>query len=311
MMVELFGGIEGGGTKFVCAVGSGPDDILAETRFPTTTPVETLGKAVAFFVEQQGVHGSLTAIGLASFGPLDPNPTSSTYGQILPTPKHGWTNANLVSLLKETFNVPIGFDTDVNGAALAEARWGTGQGCDPVVYLTIGTGIGGGVMVHGKLLHGLLHPEMGHIPLPRDPAKDPFPGACPFHGSCFEGLAAGPALEKRWGQRGETLLPDHPAWELEAHYIALALSSYIVTISPQKIILGGGVMQQAHMLPLVRQKVQALLNGYVKSLYLTEWIDQYIVLPGLARRAGVLGALALAQQAYRQACNAHLHFAYA
>jgi fructokinase len=156
-------------------------------------------------------------------------------------------------------------------------------------------------MVHGRLLHGLLHPEMGHIPLPRDPAKDPFPGACPFHGSCFEGLAAGPALEKRWGQRGETLPPDHPAWELEAHYIALALSSYIVTISPQKIILGGGVMQQAHMLPLVRQKVQALLNGYVQSLYLTEWIDQYIVLPGLARRAGVLGALTLAQQAYGQA----------
>ena len=301
MMVELFGGIEGGGTKFVCAIGSGPDDILAETRFPTTTPVETLGKAVAFFVEQQGVHGPLTAIGLASFGPLHPNPTSPTYGQILPTPKHGWTNANLVSLLRDTFNVPIGFDTDVNGAALAEARWAAGQGCDPVIYLTIGTGIGGGVMVHGRLLHGLLHPEMGHIPLPRDPAMDPFPGACPFHGSCFEGLAAGPALEKRWGQRGETLPPDHPAWELEAHYIALALSSYIVTISPQKIILGGGVMQQAHMLPLVRQKVQALLNGYVQSLYLTESIDQYIVLPGLARRAGVLGALTLAQQAYGQA----------
>jgi fructokinase len=296
-MADLFGGIEGGGTKFVCAVGSGPDDIRSETRFPTTTPQETLGRAISFFQEQQSIHGQLSAIGVACFGPLDPNLASPAYGHILPTPKPGWANADVVRPLQDAFGLPVGFDTDVNGAALAEARWGAGQGCDPVIYLTIGTGIGGGALVNGRLLHGLLHPEMGHIPLPRDPLHDPFPGACPFHGDCFEGLAAGPALEKRWGQRGETLPPDHPAWELEAHYIALALCSYIVTLSPQKIILGGGVVQQAHMLPRIRNKVQQHLNGYVQSPYLNEWIEQYIVLPGLGQRAGVLGALALAQQA--------------
>ena len=291
-MKPLFGGIEGGGTKFVCAVGTGPDDVRAETRFPTTTPAETLGKAIEFFNQFDG----LSAIGVACFGPLDPHPASPTYGQILPTPKPGWTNADIVGTLRSALALPIFFDTDVNGAALAEARWGAAQGCDPVLYLTIGTGIGGGALVNGKLLHGILHPEMGHIPLPRDPQLDPFPGVCPFHGDCFEGLAAGPALEKRWGQKAETLPPDHPAWDLEAHYIALALASYIYTLSPQKIIIGGGVIQQAHLLPLVRQKVQALLNNYVQSQLITQNIDTYIVPPGLGNRAGVLGAIALAEQ---------------
>ena len=291
-MKPLFGGIEGGGTKFVCAVGTGPDDVRAETRFPTTTPAETLGKAIEFFNQFDG----LSAIGVACFGPLDPHPASPTYGQILPTPKPGWTNADIVGTLRSALALPIVFDTDVNGAALAEARWGAAQGCDPVLYLTIGTGIGGGALVNGKLLHGILHPEMGHIPLPRDPQLDPFPGVCPFHGDCFEGLAAGPALEKRWGQKAETLPLDHPAWDLEAHYIALALASYIYTLSPQKIIIGGGVTQQAHLLPLVRQKVQALLNNYVQSQLITQNIDTYIVPPGLGNRAGVLGAIALAEQ---------------
>ena len=291
-MKPLFGGIEGGGTKFVCAVGTGPDDVRAETRFPTTTPAETLGKAIEFFNQFDG----LSAIGVACFGPLDPHPASPTYGQILPTPKPGWTNADIVGTLRSALALPIVFDTDVNGAALAEARWGAAQGCDPVLYLTIGTGIGGGALVNGKLLHGILHPEMGHIPLPRDPQLDPFPGVCPFHGDCFEGLVAGPALEKRWGQKAETLPPDHPAWDLEAHYIALALASYIYTLSPQKIIIGGGVIQQAHLLPLVRQKVQALLNNYVQSQLITQNIDTYIVPPSLGNRAGVLGAIALAEQ---------------
>lgn len=294
-MKPLFGGIEGGGTKFVCAVGTGPHDVRAETRFPTTTPTETLGKAIEFFNEFDG----LSAIGVACFGPLDPHPASPTYGQILPTPKPGWTNADIVGTLRSALDLPIVFDTDVNGAALAEARWGAAQGCDPVLYLTIGTGIGGGALVNGKLLHGILHPEMGHIPLPRDPQLDPFPGVCPFHGDCFEGLAAGPALEKRWGQKAETLPLDHPAWDLEAHYIALALASYIYTLSPQKIVIGGGVIQQAHLLPLVRQKVQALLNNYVQSQLITQSIDTYIVPPGLGNRAGVLGAIALAEQVMR------------
>lgn len=300
-MNQLFGGIEGGGTKFVCAVGIGPEDIRAETRFPTTTPQETLGQAIAFFKQAEQEWGRLTAVGLACFGPLDPNPASATFGHILPTPKPGWAGANVVGLLQTALDVPMGFDTDVNGAALAEGRWGAAQKADPVLYLTVGTGIGGGVLMNGRSLHGLLHPEMGHIPLPHDWQKDPFAGLCPFHGDCFEGLAAGPALEKRWGQRAETLPSDHPAWDLEAHYIALALTTYIYTLVPQKIIIGGGVAQQAHMLPLIRQKTQTLLNGYIQSALVSHDINQLIVPPGLGQRAGVLGALALAEQAYRTA----------
>lgn len=293
-MKPLLGGIEGGGTKFVCAVGTGPEDIRAETRFSTTTPQETLEKAIEFFKGQ----GELAALGVACFGPLDPHPLSPTFGRILPTPKLGWTGADIVGTLRSALNLPVAFDTDVNGAALAEARWGAAQSCDPVLYLTIGTGIGGGVLVNGKLLHGLIHPEMGHIPLPRDPRMDPFPGNCPFHGDCFEGLACGPAIEKRWGQKAETLPVEHPAWELEAHYIALALTSYIYTLMPQKIVIGGGVIQQPQVLPLVRQKVQNFLNGYVQSPVLTQTIDDYVVLPGLGNRAGVLGAIALAELAF-------------
>jgi len=296
-MIPLYGGIEGGGTKFICVVGSGPGDIRAETRFPTTTPAETLAQAIDFFRQQQEVHGRLAAIGLACFGPLDPDPASPAYGRIQPTPKPGWTGADVVAPLVEAFGLPVGFDTDVNGAALAEARWGAAQGCDPVLYLTIGTGIGGGVLVNGKLLHGLIHPEMGHIPMPHDRQRDPFPGSCPFHGDCFEGLANGPALHKRWGQPAETLPPDHPAWDLEATYIAYALATYITVLSPRRIVLGGGVAQQSHMFPLIHQKVPQILNGYIHSPQILEHIQDYIVPPGLGGRAGVLGAIALAELA--------------
>jgi fructokinase len=193
----------------------------------------------------------------------------------------------------------VGFDTDVNGAALAEWRWGAAQGCDPVLYLTIGTGIGGGVLVNGKLLHGLVHPEMGHIFIPHDRGRDPFPGVCPFHGDCFEGLATGPSLKKRWGQPAETLPPDHPAWDLEATYIAYALANYITSLSPQRIVIGGGVAQQTQMFPLIHQKVPAILNGYIHSPQILEHITAYIVPPGLGGRAGVLGAIALAEQAHK------------
>jgi len=296
-MKPLYGGIEGGGTKFVCVVGGGPGELHAETRYPTTTPAETLGQAIDFFRQQQAIHGQLDAIGLACFGPLDPNPASAMYGHILPTPKPGWTGADVVGPLVEAFGVPVGFDTDVNGAALAEARWGAAQGCDPVLYLTIGTGIGGGALVNGKLLHGLIHPEMGHIFIPHDRERDPFPGVCPFHGDCFEGLATGPSLNNRWGQPAETLPPDHPAWDLEATYIAYALASYITTLSPQRIVLGGGVAQQSQLFPLIHQKVPAILNGYIHTPQILEHIEQYIVPPGLGGRAGVLGAIALAEQA--------------
>jgi len=296
-MNPLYGGIEGGGTKFVCVVGGGPGDIRAETRYPTTTPAETLGQAIEFFRQQQIVHGQLEAIGLACFGPLDPDPTSPTYGHIQPTPKPGWTGADVVGPLVAAFGLPVGFDTDVNGAALAEERWGAAQGCDPVLYLTIGTGIGGGALVNGQLVHGMVHPEMGHMLLHRDAAKDPFPGACPFHGHCFEGMASGPALEKRWGQRAETLPPDHPAWDLEAHYIAQGLAGLICVLSPQRIILGGGVMEQRQLFPRVRQEVQRLLNGYVHASSILDEIDAYIVPPGLGNRAGIAGAFVLAEMA--------------
>ena len=293
----LFGGIEGGGTKFVCAVGTGQGEILAETRFPTTTPDETLARAVDFFKEQTRSLGPLAAIGVASFGPLDPRSASDKFGRILQTPKPGWTNADIVGPLRAAFDVPIAFDTDVNGAALGEWRWGAAQGLDTFIYLTIGTGIGGGGLINGKLMHGLLHPEMGHIPLPRNPALDPFEGSCPFHGDCFEGLASGPAMEKRWGVKAETLPPEHPAWDLEAGYIALALRSFICTLSPQRIILGGGVTQQPHLMPLIRLKTQATLNAYVQSPSILENIDTYIVAPALGGRAGALGAIALAEGA--------------
>jgi fructokinase len=293
----LFGGIEGGGTKFVCAVGNEKGEILAETRFPTTTPDETLARAVGFFKQQTQTLGALASIGVASFGPLNPRPASAKYGHILPTPKPGWTNADVVGPLRAVFDVPIGFDTDVNGAALGEWRWGAAQGLDTFIYLTIGTGIGGGGLVNGELMHGLLHPEMGHITLPHSEALDPFEGNCPFHGDCFEGLASGPAIEKRWGGKAETLSPDHPAWDLEAHYIALALRSFICTLSPQRIIIGGGVAQQPQIMPLIRQKTQASLNGYVQSPAILENIDTYIFPPALGGQAGVLGAIALAQQA--------------
>jgi fructokinase len=296
MNTLLFGGIEGGGTKFVCAVGTSPDGLRREMRFPTTSPAETLDQAIAFFKAAEADFGGLSALGVACFGPLDPNPASPTYGRILPTPKPGWTNADIVGALRSAFDIPIGFDTDVNGAALGEWTWGAAQGLDTFIYLTVGTGIGGGVMANGKLLHGLIHPEMGHIPLPHDRELDPFDGNCPFHKDCFEGLASGPALEKRWGQKAETLPLDHPAWELEAHYIALALQSYITTLSPQRMIIGGGVGGREDLLPIIRRDVQKLLNGYVQSTMITEKIDEYIVPPGLGSQSGMLGAIALAKE---------------
>ncbi len=293
--MPLYGGVEGGGTKFVCAVGSGPGQMIDELRFPTTTPDETLGKVVSFFRKYMSAPQRLEGLGVATFGPIDPVVGSSTYGRILATPKAGWANCDIVGILAKELRLPIAFDTDVNGAALSEAKWGAGQNCGSVLYITIGTGIGGGFYTQGGVLHGLLHPEMGHIMMPHDRQKDPFAGSCPFHGDCFEGLASGPAIEKRWGQKAETLPADHPAWDIETDHIANALVTYIVTLSPQKIILGGGVAQQSHILPIVRSKVQKLLNGYVQSGNVTtESIEDYIVLPGLGNQAGVLGALALA-----------------
>ncbi len=295
MTDKVFGAIEAGGTKFVCALGSGPKDVRELTHFPTTSPEETIAQVVRFFQESLKQGEKLESIGIASFGPVDPDMHSPTYGYITATPKPGWSNFNFVGAIQAALAVPVGFDTDVNGAALGEWRWGAAQGLDTFIYMTIGTGIGGGGLFNGKVMHGLIHPEMGHIPLPHDWKMDPFPGVCPFHGDCLEGMAAGPALEKRWGMRAENFSDDHPAWELEAHYLALGLFSLICSISPQRIILGGGVMQQAHLFQMVREKVVKYLNGYVQSPMILERIDDYIVPPMLGSRAGVLGALALAR----------------
>ena len=296
--MDYYGGIEAGGTKFVCVITDSGKNVLAETRFPTTSPSETLGRAITFFQEHnRQLPRPISAIGVACFGPIDPNKDSPTYGNITTTPKPGWRDTPVVRPLQETFGVPVAIDTDVNAAAVGEGVWGAAQGLSDFLYLTIGTGIGGGGVFHGKPLHGLIHPEMGHIRVPHDLQSDPYAGYCPYHGDCFEGLANGPSIQARWGTRGESLPPDHPAWELEAHYIALALHNFICVLSPQRIILGGGVMQQAQIFPLVREKTLNLLNGYVQSPALQAHIDEYIVPPGLGARAGVLGAVALAQHA--------------
>ncbi len=292
-MSALVGGIEAGGTKFVCAVGTGPDDVRALERFATTTPAETIGQAIAFFRAQSQ---ALAAIGIASFGPIDPMPDSPTFGYITSTPKPGWRQTDFAGAVGRALGVPVGFDTDVNAAALGEWKWGAGAGTSDLIYLTIGTGIGGGGLVGGNLMHGLIHPEMGHMRIPHDLAADPYPGHCPFHGDCLEGLASGPAISDRWQQASDTLSADHPAWPLEANYLALALVNVICTVSPERIILGGGVMQHEPLFPLIRCKVQQLLNEYVQSPAILAHINQYIVPPGLKDRSGVLGALALAQR---------------
>jgi fructokinase len=282
--VSKAGGIEAGGSKFVCAIGSGPDG-LDSVEIPTTTPEETLGRVIEFF----GQRGPVEAVGIGSFGPIDPDPQSATFGYITSTPKLAWRNFDLAGAIRERLHVKVAFDTDVNAAALGEFRWGAAQGLQTFLYLTVGTGVGGGGMLEGRLLHGRRHPEMGHIRIPHDRERDPFPGNCPYHGDCLEGLAAAPAIEARWRQSPNDLPDGHPAWELEAHYLALGIANLSLVLSPQRIILGGGIMRRKELYPMVRAKVSALLNGYIEA--------PEIVPPGLGERAGVLGAIALAQTA--------------
>lgn len=282
--MKQYGGIEAGGTKFVCAIGSGPGD-LRRTTFPTTTPAETIGRAIAFFDNEK-----IEAIGIASFGPLD-----LERGFITATPKAGWRNTDFLGPVAHALQVPIGFDTDVNAAALAESRWGAGQGLTDLIYITVGTGIGGGALVGGKPVHGRIHPEMGHVLIPRDPA-DSYPGCCPFHSDCLEGLASGTAMAGRWECKAQELPADHEAWRLEARYLAKGIVNFLLTLSPQRIILGGGVMHQAALFPLIRAEVARLINGYLPLG------EDLIGPPQLGDNAGVLGAIALALQAANDHC---------
>lgn len=290
------GAIEAGGTKFVVAVGNEEGEVLKRHAFPTTTPQETLGNIFQFFDGE-----NIEALGLGCFGPIDPDLKSETYGYITTTPKPGWRHFNIVGALQEHYpGLPIGFDTDVNGACLGEAYFGAAKGLDSALYLTIGTGIGGGAIVEGNLVHGLLHPEMGHMYLEQR-EDDHYKGKCPYHGTCFEGLAAGPAVEERWGVKGKDLPVDHPAWDLEAWYIAQALAIYVLTLSPKKIILGGGIMHQSQLFPMIEKYLQERLNGYIqKDEIITDAIKDYIVWPALGDNAGVCGALALAKLAYER-----------
>jgi fructokinase len=292
---KLYGGLEAGGTKFVCCVASGPGNIVEEVRFATTTPEETLKKTIQFF--QPFVQdGRIKSIGVGCFGPLDLDPASPTFGFVTATPKPGWSQTDVRGALHRALGVPIAFDMDVNAAAVGEVIWGASQGLDPSLYLTIGTGIGGGYIKDGKPLIGMLNLEMGHLRLPHDRERDPFEGNCPFHGDCFEGLANGPAIESRLGMKGALVPETDPYWDIEADYIASALVNYILTLSPRKIILGGGVMQREFLFPKVRNRVLELLNGYVNSRSILEEIDQYIVPPGLGNQSGSMGAIALAMQ---------------
>lgn len=288
-------GIEGGGTKFVCTVGTGPDDLRATTTVPTTTPDETLGSVIAFLQEQDERGPAIEGLGVASFGPVDLRGDSPTYGSITTTPKPGWAGTDVVGRLRKAFDVPIAFDTDVNGAAYGEQRWGATRGLRTSVYVTVGTGIGGGAVVEGRPLHGLLHPEMGHLLVRRHP-DDPHTGSCPYHGDCLEGLASGPAIRDRYGRPADQLGDDLPgAIDLVSSYLGQMAAATVVILSPERMVFGGGVMNLPGLIEAVRQRTVDYLGGYVAAAALSEGIDDYIVPPGLGGRSGILGALALAE----------------
>jgi fructokinase len=282
--MDVFGAIEAGGTKFVCGVGTGPDDVVT-TRIPTTSPEETVAAAVSSIRAQSG--GRLRAVGIGSFGPVELKRDSAFYGYITSTPKVAWRNFDLAGAVRKALDVPVAFDTDVNAAVLGESRWGAARDVENCLYLTVGTGIGGGAIVSGRVLHGLTHPEMGHVRIPHDRSRDNFPGNCPYHGDCLEGLASGPAIEARWGVRPMELPDDHPAWTLEAEYLAYGIANFVCTLSPELVVIGGGVMRRARLFGMVRDELSRLLAGYVARM-------PEVIAPGLGDRAGVLGALALA-----------------
>jgi len=293
-MSQYLGGIEAGGTKFVCAVSEPCDasgkvgKIILEERFATEEPEATLAKAVEFFQLAEAQGYPISALGIGTFGPAGVNPSLSNYGKILATPKQGWEGADFIGTFSKAFpELVIGFDTDVNAAAIGEGSQGAAQDLASYVYITIGTGIGGGVVINGQVIQGYLHPEIGHISVKRE-AGDDFAGVCPFHQDCIEGLASGTAINQRWGMAAQDMAPDHPAWELEAKYLASLCQTLTATLSPQRIILGGGVMLQKHLLERVQQAFTTLTNGYFETP------ENYLVTPKLGNQAGIIGSLKLA-----------------
>ena len=287
----LYAAVEAGGTKFRVAIARGRD-VIADTKIPTTTPDETLGASIDFIRSSAPV----TAAGIACFGPLDLDQSSATYGSITATPKPYWSNTPVLDRVRDALGVPTAIDVDVGGAALGEWTWGAAHGLSHFIYLTIGTGIGGGVFIDGKVHHGMGHPEMGHITLERVPGDD-YHGHCPFHAACLEGMAAGPAIGERWGMPGRDLADRDEVWDLEATYLAQALRTFTYVVAPQRIVIGGGVMQRPGLLGLVRTKLAAQLNGYATSSIGDESLDDYVVAPQFGQDAGLIGAIALAMNA--------------
>lgn len=283
----LYGALEAGGTKMVCAIGDETGKIHEQVSIPTTTPDETMPEIISYFRDK-----GIEAIGIACFGPIDLDRKSETYGFITSTPKTAWKNFNIVGYVEKALGIPVGFDTDVNGSLLGEITYGCAQGLTDAIYLTIGTGIGGGVMTNGKLLHGMMHPELGHVIIAKR-SDDKGQCVCPYHESCLEGLAAGPSIEKRWGRSAKELTDDAAVWELEADYIGTALVNYCMTLSPQKIILGGGVMHQMQLFPLIRRVFKEKMAGYINTKTL-ENLDEYIVPASLNDDQGIMGAIKLA-----------------
>jgi fructokinase len=293
----IYGAIEAGGTKFVCAVADETGTILAEQRLPTRDPESTLASVCGFFHAQFARLGAPRSLGVGSFGPVHLDKSSVRYGRIGNTPKAGWSGADIVGRLSREFACPIGFDTDVNAAALAEHRWGAARDVENLAYVTVGTGIGGGIIVRGAPLHGLMHPEIGHVYPRRHPLDLQFKGVCPFHGDCLEGLASGPAIVSRCGAELHTLPATSPQWDIEADYLAQLCAHLVVTVSPQRIVVGGGVMSQLQLLPPLRERLLHWLGGYIDRPEILSGVEHYVVAAALGHRAGVLGALVLALEA--------------
>jgi fructokinase len=299
---RLIGAVEAGGTKVLCAAGRAGGGIIAETRIPTTTPADTLGAVQRFFANVTADFGALAAIGVATFGPVDVRRASPTFGRLLATPKPGWAGTDWVAPLAARFGCPVAIDTDVGAAALAEALHGAGRGCGTVVYVTVGTGIGGGIAIDGRTQNGSLHPEMGHIGVRRHERDGAFGGLCPFHGDCLEGLASGPAIAARYGAALDALPTEHEAASVVGFYLGQLAATALLMLSPERIVFGGGVMNHAALLPAIRRAAAKLLNGYAGIVDAT--LERVIVPPGLSERSGIVGALALAEAALRQPTEA-------
>jgi fructokinase len=290
---KLLAGVELGGTKCVCILGTGPDDVRATERLATGEREQTLRQIESVLDSWRGQHG-FEALGIASFGPVDLRRDSPTWGYITSTPKPGWRDTDVAQRLARRFGVPVGFDTDVNGAAFAEGRWGAAQGLEDFAYVTVGTGIGVGSIVRGRSIFGMTHTETGHIRVARKPG-DIFAGVCPFHGDCIEGLASGPAIAARSGNPATEMPADHPAWDFVAHDLGQLMHTMVLTTAPNRIFIGGGVLGgQPHLFPRIRRELERSLNHYIAAPQLARGLDQYIVPPGLGAMAGPLGALALA-----------------